>query len=85
MTPARVHSGRQAITGKRTHLILTVLVTRERPMRTQKLPEPMLWGNTTIQTQSFRAVDAEQKSKRYIIPFLTLLAIIFFCGPSPII
>ncbi|EBX8972124.1 TPA: L-fucose:H+ symporter permease [Salmonella enterica subsp. enterica serovar Bareilly] len=35
-------------------------------------------GNTTIQTQSFRAVDAEQsKSKRYIIPF-TLLCSLFF-------
>ncbi|KJT86299.1 L-fucose transporter [Salmonella enterica subsp. enterica serovar Heidelberg str. 76-0300] len=42
-------------------------------------------GNTTIQTQSFRAVDAEQsKSKRYIIPF-ALLCSLFFCGPSPII
>ncbi|EEP1364537.1 L-fucose:H+ symporter permease [Salmonella enterica] len=35
-------------------------------------------GNTTIQTQSFRAVDAGQsKSKRYIIPF-TLLCSLFF-------
>ncbi|ECL1760704.1 L-fucose:H+ symporter permease [Salmonella enterica] len=35
-------------------------------------------GNTTIQTQSFRAVDAEQsKSKRYIIPF-SLLCSLFF-------
>ncbi|EPE9984041.1 L-fucose:H+ symporter permease [Salmonella enterica subsp. enterica serovar Montevideo] len=37
-------------------------------------------GNTTIQTQSFRAVDAEQsKSKRYIIPF-ALLCSLFFLG-----
>ncbi|HAU3222674.1 TPA: L-fucose:H+ symporter permease [Salmonella enterica subsp. houtenae] len=35
-------------------------------------------GNTTIQTQSFRAVDAGQsKSKRYIVPF-TLLCSLFF-------
>lgn len=35
-------------------------------------------GNTTIQTQSFRAVDAEQsKSKRYIIPFALLCSLFF--------
>lgn len=35
-------------------------------------------GNTTIQTQSFRAVDAEQsKSKRYIIPFALLFSLFF--------
>lgn len=35
-------------------------------------------GNTTIQTQSFRAVDAEQsKSKRYIIPFVLLCSLFF--------
>ncbi|OPN34092.1 L-fucose:H+ symporter permease [Salmonella enterica subsp. enterica serovar Enteritidis] len=35
-------------------------------------------GNTTIQTQSFRAVDAEQsKSKRYIIPFALLCSLLF--------
>lgn len=35
-------------------------------------------GNTTIQTQSFRAVDAEQsKSKRYIIPFALLYSLFF--------
>ncbi|CEA41356.1 L-fucose permease [Salmonella enterica subsp. enterica serovar Paratyphi A] len=33
-------------------------------------------GNTTIQTQSFRAVDAEQ-SKRYIIPFALLCSLFF--------
>ncbi|ECI4316600.1 L-fucose:H+ symporter permease [Salmonella enterica] len=35
-------------------------------------------GNTTIQTQSFRAVDAEQsKSKRYIIPFALFCSLFF--------
>lgn len=35
-------------------------------------------GNTTIQTQSFRAVDAGQsKSKRYIVPFALLCSLFF--------
>lgn len=40
-------------------------------------------GNTTIQTQSFRAVETG-KSKRYIIPF-ALLCSLFFFGRSLII
>jgi hypothetical protein len=40
-------------------------------------------GNTTIQTQSFRAVESGQ-SKRYIIPF-ACCAPYFFFGLSPII
>lgn len=40
-------------------------------------------GNTSIQTQSFHAVERGQ-TKNYVIPF-ALLCSLFFFGPLPII